>query len=62
MVIERAIDYMITTLREIPIFSGVPDDELNSIFPLLKERNFKKNHILMFENDESEDIYLIRLG
>lgn len=62
MVIERAIDYMITTLREIPIFSGVPDDELNSIFPLLKERNFKKNHILMFENDESEDIYLIRSG
>lgn len=62
MVIERAIDYMITTLREIPIFSGVSDDELNNIFPLLKERNFKKNHILMFENDESEDIYLIRSG
>lgn len=53
---------MITALSEIPIFSGIPENDLRDIFPLLKERKFKKNHILMFENDESEDVYLIRSG
>lgn len=53
---------MITALSEIPIFSGIPENDLPSILLLLKERNFKKNHILMFENDESEDVYLIRSG
>jgi CRP/FNR family transcriptional regulator len=53
---------MITALTEIPVFSGIPEKELRNILPFLKERNFKKNHILMFENDESEDVYLIRSG
>lgn len=53
---------MITELSEIPIFSDVDQDALTTIYPLLKERQFKKNHILMFENDESEDVYIVRSG
>ncbi|AJS60599.1 Crp/Fnr family transcriptional regulator [Paenibacillus sp. IHBB 10380] len=53
---------MINNISEITIFSDIPEDELQHITPLLKERHFKKNHILMFENDESEEVYLLRSG
>ncbi|MFD0590288.1 Crp/Fnr family transcriptional regulator [Paenibacillus sp. GCM10027627] len=53
---------MITNLSDAPIFADIPPDELSSIVPLLKERVFKKNHILMFENDVSDDVYIIRSG
>ncbi|MDN7240601.1 Crp/Fnr family transcriptional regulator [Planococcus sp. N028] len=35
---------------------------MSKILPLLKERSFKKNHLLMFENDESDEVYIIRSG
>jgi len=53
---------MDTSLSKIPIFSDIPENDLQQILPLLKVRHFKKNHMLMFENDESEDIYIIRTG
>src|SRR5690606_30556953 len=53
---------MIDNLSDIHIFSGMPEEDLQYIFPFLKERQFKKNHILMFENDESDEIYLLRSG
>ena len=53
---------MITNLSDITIFSDLPEDALQRIVPLLKERQFKKNHVLMFENDLSEEVYLIRSG
>jgi CRP/FNR family transcriptional regulator len=53
---------MINNLSQIVLFSDIPDDDLLQIRPLLKERHFKKNHILMFEKDESDDVYLIRSG
>ena len=53
---------MINNLSDIPIFSDIPTSELQYLTPLLKERHFKKNHILMFENDESDEVYLLRSG
>ncbi|OAB47358.1 cAMP-binding protein [Paenibacillus antarcticus] len=53
---------MITNLSDITIFSELPEEALLRIAPLLKERQFKKNHVLMFENDLSEEVYLIRSG
>ncbi|RUT47247.1 Crp/Fnr family transcriptional regulator [Paenibacillus anaericanus] len=53
---------MITNLSDITIFSDLPEDALLRITPLLKERHFKKNHVLMFENDLSEEVFLIRSG
>ncbi|MBP1962277.1 Crp/Fnr family transcriptional regulator [Paenibacillus aceris] len=53
---------MITDLSDFTIFSDLPKDSLSQIAPLLKERNFKKNHVLIFENDLSEEVYLIRSG
>jgi CRP/FNR family transcriptional regulator, cyclic AMP receptor protein len=54
--------FMITNVSEIAIFSDIPEVDLPHILPLLKERQFKKNHVLMFENDQSEDVYIIRRG
>ncbi|WP_054026255.1 Crp/Fnr family transcriptional regulator [Bacillus sp. FJAT-28004] len=53
---------MIDNISDISIFSDIPKDELPKITPLLKERRFKKNHVLMFENDQSDEVYLIRSG
>ncbi|MFC5449997.1 Crp/Fnr family transcriptional regulator [Paenibacillus aestuarii] len=53
---------MITNLSDFTIFSNLTPDSISQIAPLLKERHFKKNHILIFENDLSEEIYLIRSG
>jgi len=53
---------MIDNISDISIFSDIPKDELQKITPLLKERRFKKNHVLMFENDQSDEVYLIRSG
>lgn len=53
---------MITKVTDCTIFSDIPEHELPNIMPLLKERHFKKNHVLMFENDQSEEIYIIRSG
>ncbi|OLS33959.1 Crp/Fnr family transcriptional regulator [Bacillus sp. MRMR6] len=53
---------MISTLSEVPIFSDIPKDDFSQILPLLKERKLKKNHVLMFENDQSEDVYILRSG
>lgn len=53
---------MIDNISDIHIFSGLPEEDLQYIASFLKERQFKKNHILMFENDESDEIYLLRSG
>lgn len=53
---------MITNISDIPILSDIPENEWPRITPLLKERQFKKNHILMFENDVSDEVYIIRSG
>lgn len=53
---------MITNISEIAIFSDIPEVDLPIILSLLKERKFKKNHVLMFENDKGDDVYIIRSG
>ncbi|WP_040209665.1 Crp/Fnr family transcriptional regulator [Neobacillus jeddahensis] len=53
---------MITNISEIAIFSDIPVMDAPHIISRLKERQFKKNHVLMFENDQSEDVYIIRSG
>lgn len=49
-------------LTEVPIFSEVPVHELQLIAPMLRERKYKKNHVFMFENDQSNGIFILRSG
>ncbi|MBY0123357.1 Crp/Fnr family transcriptional regulator [Bacillus sp. S/N-304-OC-R1] len=53
---------MITKITDCAIFSDIPEQDLPQILPLLKERHFKKNHVLMFENDQGDEVYIIRSG
>jgi len=53
---------LITKITDCAIFADIPENELSNIMPMFKERHFKKNHILMFENDQDEEIYIIRSG
>lgn len=53
---------MINKISEIAIFADIPEIDAPHIISKLRERQFKKNHVLMFENDLSEDVYIIRSG
>ncbi|WP_249870795.1 Crp/Fnr family transcriptional regulator [Oceanobacillus saliphilus] len=50
------------TIKDLELFSEIPESELNELLPSLTVRNFKKNHLLLFENDINDRIYFIRSG
>lgn len=49
-------------ITDIPLFKDFNSDQLNEIAPLLRQQKYKKNHVFMFENDNSDDIYILRAG
>ncbi|MCY9539345.1 Crp/Fnr family transcriptional regulator [Paenibacillus alvei] len=50
-------------ITQIPLFSEIPAGDLASrVAPMLKERHYKKNHVFMFENDQSDEIFILRTG
>lgn len=53
---------MIDYLKDIEIFSDLSEEQLASYGHFFRIRNYKKNHILMFENDDTEEIYFIKSG
>jgi CRP/FNR family cyclic AMP-dependent transcriptional regulator len=53
---------MIQDLSEITLFKDIPQEDLQELLPLFKNRHFKKNHNLIFENDLSDEVYFIRSG
>jgi len=61
MPIVKGLVHMIE-INQVPIFSDIPIDELQQIIPLLRERQYKKNHVFMFENDQSDSIFILRSG
>ncbi|MGX7418080.1 Crp/Fnr family transcriptional regulator [Carnobacterium gallinarum] len=53
---------MIENLKNIEIFSDLSNEELAAYEHFFRTRKYKKNHILMFENDDTEEIYFIHSG
>lgn len=53
---------MIDDISNIPLFSDIDKTELESFKDLFKVRNFKKNHMILFENDISDHVYFIKSG
>ncbi len=53
---------MLDSISNFYIFSDLNSDELKSIEPLFKIRNFKKGQIIMFENDISNYVYFLKSG
>lgn len=53
---------MITDLRQIRYFQELPDRALQDLKTRLKPRQFNKNHTLIYEEDASHDVFLLRSG
>ncbi|WP_425446143.1 Crp/Fnr family transcriptional regulator [Dethiothermospora halolimnae] len=49
-------------IREIPIFSGISDKELDKIKKVAKERLYKKGNILFSEGDRGNSIFIVKHG
>lgn len=53
---------MLDSISNLYVFSDLTNDELKSIEHLFKTRNFKKNQMIMFENDISNYVYFLKSG
>jgi CRP/FNR family transcriptional regulator len=49
-------------LKRISIFAELPDEELKKVAALFRERKYRKNDIVFFEEDTGQYMYLVREG
>jgi len=49
-------------LQNIPLFSGLDDNELEEIVAITSKRSYPKNNIIINEGDETNSLYLIMSG
>lgn len=49
-------------LQNIPLFSGLSGDELDSVVSIASKRSYPKNTIIINEGDETDSLYLILSG
>lgn len=55
-------DKNLRLLKRIPFFSPLAEEELNSLLPCLKEKNYKKNQVVFHEGAPGRQLFLIRSG
>ena len=48
--------------KSIQLFDGITDEQVQTILSKLPSRKYKKNHMLIFEDDPIEKIYIIKSG
>ncbi|MDQ0229273.1 Crp/Fnr family transcriptional regulator [Metabacillus malikii] len=56
------MDRKIETLRNIPIFSGLDNDELHYVQNIAIKRSYKKKAIVFLEGEEREAVFFIQSG
>lgn len=49
-------------LQRTPIFSGLSEDEIDKIVPLVIKRKLRKNTVIFHENDPASAFYLVKTG
>jgi CRP/FNR family transcriptional regulator len=49
-------------LKRIEIFAELPDEELTKVAQLFRERRYKKNDIIFFEEDTGHYLYFVKEG
>ena len=52
----------VNTLRKIPVFSGMLDDEYQELLSVCKVSHFKQGDVIFQENDASMDMYVLLSG
>lgn len=57
--IERSLR---THLRQVSIFSGLSDPELNALAGRIQLRSFKKGEVIIRQGEEGDSLYLVRSG
>ena len=55
---REAIDF----LRKVELFEGLEEEDLAQVTRLLRERNYKKNDIIFFEEDTGQYMYFVKDG
>ncbi|MBN3522929.1 Crp/Fnr family transcriptional regulator [Paenibacillus apiarius] len=53
---------MIDDLRDVFMFQDLTAAQCEAIIPLLKARSYKKSQILIYEEDQGTDLYILREG
>ncbi|GAC42607.1 Crp/Fnr family transcriptional regulator [Paenibacillus popilliae] len=53
---------MLSSLQHVFLLQDLSQEDCDHILPLLKTRTYKKNQVLIHEDDESSDIYILREG
>lgn len=48
--------------RSIQLFDGLSDNEIAEILAAISSRKYKKNHILIFEDDPIDRVYIVKSG
>ena len=56
--IEHTVDF----LASIPLFSGLPRDELNKFAELTRERAYPKGSVILFQDDPGDSLFVLRNG
>jgi CRP/FNR family transcriptional regulator, cyclic AMP receptor protein len=49
-------------LATIPLFSGLPRDELNKFAELTRERAYPKGSVILFQDDPGDSLFVLRSG
>ncbi len=49
-------------IRNIPLFSGLNDEQLEKIANLIRMRNYKKNTVIVTQGEESSSFYIVVSG
>lgn len=55
---QEAIDF----LRKVELFDGLDEEDLSQVTRLLRERHYKKNDIIFFEEDTGQYMYFVKQG
>lgn len=50
------------TLRKVPLFQSLPEDELHGFVPLVRERHYAKGAVILSQGDVGEALFLIGSG
>jgi CRP/FNR family transcriptional regulator, cyclic AMP receptor protein len=51
-----------STLREVPLFSQLRESDLELLAPLLQQRDYTRNKVILFANDPVEAFYVVVSG
>ena len=49
-------------LGTVPLFAGLPREELESFAELMRERSYPRGSVILFENDPGDSLFVVRSG